>query len=138
MHQLARVRVALAREVHHAVGRGIDDVIALVLRVAHPEPPMDVRRERMHLQGQVAATHGIEEIEPNRELRTESPVDWLAEQRAGFSEDQVDGRYLDAYRTEPQAGAVFLRNTVEAPGEVPGSPIEVADLFHPLPTPGAR
>ena len=61
---------------------GVEQVVALVLRVVHPEAVLDVLGQRVHLQREVAAAHRVEEVEADRELVAEARVDGLAEQRA--------------------------------------------------------
>ena len=61
---------------------GVEQVVALVLRVVHPEVLLDVLGQRMDLERQVAAAHGVEKIEADRELVAEPRVHRLAEQRA--------------------------------------------------------
>lgn len=42
------------------VRRGVEDVVALVLRVGHAKAVLRVAGRGMHLQAEVAATHGVE------------------------------------------------------------------------------
>ncbi|MNO08601.1 hypothetical protein D3C81_2313370 [compost metagenome] len=50
----------------------------------HAELLLDVFGQRMHLQAEVLATHGVEEIEADRELCAEAGIDCLPEQGQWF------------------------------------------------------
>src|ERR1039458_9622031 len=50
-------------EVNARSGSGIQQVIALVLRIMHSEMVLDVFGERMHLKRKVAATDGVQSEE---------------------------------------------------------------------------
>ena len=80
-HRVA-VDALLEPEVDAGVRPGIEQVVALVLRVVHPEHVLDVFGERMDLEREVAAAHRVEEIEADRELVAEARMDRLAQQRA--------------------------------------------------------
>ena len=61
-----------------------------------------------------------------------------AQQRLGLVQHQVGRRQLEPFRPEAEQQAVLLRHAVEAPTEVRGLGVEVADLLHPLSAPGRR
>ena len=51
---------------------GVEHVVALVLGVIHAEVFADIGREGMHLKREVAAAHGVEEVEADGKLRAEA------------------------------------------------------------------
>ena len=134
-HGLA-VDALLDAQVHAGPRARVEQVVALVLRVVHPEAVLDVLGERVDLEREVPAAHRVQEVEPDRELVPEARVDGLAEELARVAEDEVDRRHLDPRPAEPEEQAVLLRHAVEAPGVVRGLAGQVADLLHPLPAPG--
>ena len=85
------VDALLQAEVHAGLLPGVEEVVALVLRVVHPEAVLDVLGQRVHLEREVAPAHRVEEVEADRELGAEARVDGLAEQLARVAEDEVDG-----------------------------------------------
>src|SRR3954451_8640750 len=90
--------------------RRVEQVIALILRVAHAELLADVLRQRMNLEAEVAAAHRVEEVEADGKLSPEAPVDRIAKQLARVQENQVDRRQLKSILAEAQQQAVFLRH----------------------------
>src|ERR1700693_1511856 len=131
------IGVAPAREVDRRTRFGIEQVVALILRIAHAKTLLDVLGEWMHLQGEVPAVHGVKKIEADGKLGPKAVIDRLAEQRPRLREDQIDRRNLDTHVAKLEKETVFLRHAIEAPGEIRLRAIEIADFLHPLPAPGS-
>src|SRR5580765_4865211 len=87
----------LQSKVHACVRSRIEQVIAFVLRVSHPEIVDDVLVKWMYLQRQVSALHRVEEIKANWKLSTESGIRALTEQFTGMLEHQIHRRNLDIH-----------------------------------------
>ena len=66
------VHVFLQAQVDARSGCGIQDVVALVLRVVHAEMLLDVLGERMHLKGEIAPSDRVEEIEADGKFIAET------------------------------------------------------------------
>ena len=114
------------------------DVIAFVLRIVHAEVLLDIFRQRMNLQGKVSSLHGIQKIETDGELGTETPVHPLSQELMGMGQDQIDTGKDQAGVPDGEAEAVFLGNTVKAPGQVTGFCRYPQSAAEPLPAPYAR
>ena len=59
---------------------GVEKVVAFVLRVIHPKFFLDIFRQWMNLQREIAAAHGVQKIEPDRKLRSKTSVNCIAQQ----------------------------------------------------------
>jgi hypothetical protein len=70
----------LQAQVHLRARLGVEEVVALVLRVRHPEHLADVVAKRVNLQREVAALERVEHVEADRELGAEGLVDVMAEE----------------------------------------------------------
>src|SRR5262249_3138395 len=116
-------------------GLGIEHVIAFVLSVMQPEMFLNIMRQWVHLQRQVAPAHGVEKVEADRKFRTETAKNRIAKQGARLREHKIDRRHFDLHGAETKAKAVFFRHAIEAPGKIRLLPIEIANLLHPLSTP---
>ena len=68
---------------------GIEHVVAFVLGVMHPKMVLDVFRQRMHLEREIATAHRVQKIETNGKFIAEPRMNRLAEQLAGMREYQV-------------------------------------------------
>ena len=86
-----RRRTAPVRQaqVDHRVRLGVQQVIAVVLGVAHAEPGVEVLGERMHLKREIPAPHGVQHVEPDRELGAESAPGQGAQQLARVLQHQI-------------------------------------------------
>ena len=93
--------------------------------------------QRVDLQREVAAAHGVEEVEADRELGAEARVHGFAEQLARVVEDEVDRRDSTRVVAEAEQQAVLLGHAVEAPAVVRRLARQVADFLHPLAAPRA-
>src|SRR5580692_11118317 len=71
-HHGLPVAMSLETEVYVAIVAGIEQIVALVLRVLHAEVLTHKLSFRMNLKREVSTTHCVEEIETNRELGSES------------------------------------------------------------------
>src|SRR5487761_330135 len=80
----------------------VEQVIALVLRVWNAELFLNVLGERMNLQRQIAALPRIEEIETDRELSSESPVDRFAKQLVRMAKHKVHRGGFDSHIAKPE------------------------------------
>ena len=72
--------VLLQPKEHTGIIFRIEQVIALVLRIAHAKPILDVLGQGMNLERQVPAIHRIQEVKTDREFRAESGMDSFAQQ----------------------------------------------------------
>ena len=97
----------------------------------------DVRGQRMHLEREIAAADGVEEIEAYGKLRAEGAFDEVAEESAGLHEDQVEGRDFHLTRPKAEKKAIFFRHAIETPGVVGLVARQIADGFHPVAPPGS-
>ena len=134
-----RLNARLAAQIDMRVGvfHRVEDVVAFVLRVVHPERVLNVLGQRMHLQAQVSAADGVQKVKANREFRAEARVNLVTQERFRFLMHQIDGGCFHNDAVHIQQEAVFLRHTIEAPcviGLFRGKP---ADGLHPLPAPNA-
>ncbi len=82
---------------------GVQHVIAFVLRVGHSELVLNVFGQGMDLEREIASLHGVEEIEPDGELRAEARMDRFSQKLARVSEHQIDGRNFDLDAAKPEA-----------------------------------
>ena len=117
---------------------GIENIIALVLGVAHIEGVLDILGQRVHLQRKVLPVDGIEHIKPDRELGAEAGVHPLTQQRPRLGKHKVDRRRLDHDVPKAEQKAVFLRYAVKAPGVVAAVFGQVKLPLHPVAAPDAR
>ena len=106
--------------------------------IPHTEVFADELGSRMHLQTQVTSTHGIQEVETNREVLTEACFYRFAKQVLALQQNQVYRRYFETHTVHFKIKAVFFRHTVEAPAIVIISTIQVAHFLHPLSAPWSR
>lgn len=125
-------------EVDDGILPRIEQVVALVLRIAHAEVFADELGRRMDLKAQVPAAHRIQKIETDGEILAEARLDRLAEQRTRPEQNQVDRWKLEQLSAYPEIEAVLLRHAVEAPPVIGLRGVQLADLLHPLSAPGGR
>ncbi len=138
LHHRLAVDALLEPEVDDGVVAGVEQVVRLVLRVVHAERLLDVVDERVHLEREVLASHGVEEVEADRELGAEARVRPLAQQRPRLREHQVQRRDLQERAVGVlEQQRVLLGDAVEAPGVVRRPVGQVEPLLHPLPAPHA-
>src|SRR6266536_5160250 len=109
------IDMALSAKIDISVLAGLEQIVAFVLRVLHPELLTDELCFRMNLQGEVSTSHCVEEIETNRELSSESRKHRVAQQLSWIEKGEVHGRNLDACPPERKQQTVFLGYTVETP-----------------------
>src|ERR1700758_4605385 len=95
----------------------------------------NVLRERMYLQREVSPSHGVEQIEANREIMTEVLEDALSHQPYRFEQDEILRRRFESKMTKSKDEAVLFRNAVETPCVVRLVFGQVELLAHPLPSP---
>src|SRR5277367_6135227 len=76
------IYMAFGAEIDASIFASIQKVITLILGVAHSEFVPDVLRLRVNLQREIAAAHGIQQIETNGEFSTEPRIDIVAQQLA--------------------------------------------------------
>ena len=77
-----------------------------------PNALLDVVGQRVHLQRQVAAVHGVEEVEPDRELGAEARECAFAPSSvAGLREHEVDRGQLDDRVADLRSSREFSSGT---------------------------
>src|ERR1035438_2046338 len=91
----------------------------------HSKMVLDVLGERMHLKRKIAATDGVQKVEPNGKLVAEARMHLVAEQRAGLSKYEVQRWNLKADSPQPEHKAVFFGHTIEAPAEIQCAPVQI-------------
>lgn len=137
-NHLLRIGPGLHPEVNAGLGLSVEQVITLVLRIAHAEGRANVFIRRVYLQTQVSPAYRIEKIEPDRETLPEPQPVGLAEQLLRTQENKVRCRHLEPFAGDIQQQAVLLRHAVETPTEIIHAAVQVTDLFHPLAAPRRR
>ena len=106
--------------------------------VVDAECVADILRGGMDLKAQVSAAHGIEEIETDGKVLSETRFYGTAKQGVGLVEHQIVGRDFEQFAFDLQEEAVLFRYAVEAPTIVGLFRIESAHFFHPLSAPWCR
>ena len=101
----------------------------------HAEILLDVFRERMHLETQVAATHRVEKIEADGKFVAETRMHFFAQQRAGLIKNQINGGNFQPRVAETEQQRIFLRHAVETPAVILRAAVEIANFLHPLAAP---
>ena len=133
-----RVGAGLQAEVDGGSFFRIEQVITFVLCVVDAECVADILRGGMDLKAQVSAAHGIEEIETDGKVLSETRLHGAAEQGTSLIENQIVGRYFEQFAIDLQEKAVLFRYAVEAPAVVGLFRVESAHFFHPLSAPWCR
>src|SRR5690606_17198081 len=110
----------------------IDNVIALLLCIVQTEVLPGKLNVRVHLETQVASVDGIEKIETDGKILSESCLHRFTEQLSTFGVDQVDRRHLEDLTVDLQQQAVLLRHAVETPAIIRHRTVETTNLLHPL------
>src|SRR5579859_583045 len=128
----------LQSKINAATIAGVEQVIALVLRVVHAEVLLDVFRQRMDLEGKIAAFHGVQKVKADGKLGAKAGVHGVAEKSARMLKNQVNRRYLDVCRAKAEQETVLLRNAIETPRKVRYVSRKLTYLFHPLAAPRSR
>src|SRR4029077_15979931 len=116
----------------------IQKVIALVLSVSNAELFLDVFRQRMNLQREVSAFHGVQEIEAYGEFRAKSRMHGISQKLARMVKNQIDCRNFEHYVSKREPDGVLFGKAIEAPCIVWRFGIEATDLPQPLPAPRTR
>jgi hypothetical protein len=132
---LATIDAGTQTEIDGSVRGGVEQVVAFILRVGHSEFVLDVLGERMNLEREVAALHGVQKVEADGEFVAETPVNGITQEFPGMAEDEIEGRHFGADATKVEEETVFFRDAVETPCVVGGLAIEAADVAHPLAAP---
>src|SRR5271168_2318297 len=138
-HRFA-VHALFQTQVDSAVFFGVEQVIAFILRVMHPEFFLDVFGEGMDLKRQIPAIPSVEKIEANGKFRAKAAMDGVAEQFTRMTENEIDRGALDPAVAETENQAVFFRDAIEAPREILSFAVQIANFLHPLtaPRPGIK
>ena len=105
------------------------------MRVVHSEFVLDVFGQRMNLERQVAAQHGVQEVEANWKFGAKAPVDSITKKFLWMAEDEIKCRNFNADTPEVEKETVFFGDAVEAPGIVWGFVVEAENVAHPLAAP---
>ena len=134
-HHFFGIHAFLQAQVDMGAFLCVQDVIGFILCVGHAEGAVDVLCQRVYLQGQVLAAHGVQKIEADGELRSEPAVDLGTQKFLRMGQDQVHGRQFHLSGAEIQQDRVFFRHTVKAPGKVLLVFVQSADVLHPLAAP---
>ena len=94
MFELRLVNAGAEAQIHIGVGffHRVQNVVAFVLRVVHSELVLNVLRQRMHLQAQILAVHGVQHIEADREFLAKAGVYLVAQQGHRLGKHQIDRR----------------------------------------------
>ena len=102
VHHRLRIGTGFGAQIDHSPRPGFQNVIALILGVVHPELLLDVLGNGVDLEAQILAANGIEEVKTDRELRTETRVNFLAQQSTRLEQDQILRGDLDPHCTKTQ------------------------------------
>src|ERR1700730_3701788 len=132
------VDTRLQTEIYASVRASIEQIVTLVLRVVHSEFAANVLCLWVHLEREVASTHRVEEVETDRELRSESGIDFLTEQFTWVEKHKIDGRDLNTSLSEPEKQTILFRNTIKTPCVIRHVFWKIAYFFHPMSSPRAR
>ena len=89
----------------------------------------------VHLQAEVAALHGIEEVEADGETLAEAMPHLLPEQLASVSQHNILRRQFEECAFCFQIEAILFGHAVEAPAVVLLFARQVTHFLHPLPAP---
>ena len=103
----------------------------------HTEGILDIFCQRMYLQGQVTAAHGIQKIKTDREFRSVSAVYPLTQKFLWAVECHIHGRSLHRDISKLHVDTVFLRYSIKAPGQIFLLLTNAKILLHPVPAPDA-
>ena len=131
------IDAGLQAEIDDRVRGRVEQIVALVLGEGHVEVLADVLGERVHLEGEIAAAHGVEEIEADGKVEAKAGMDGFAHEGLGMQEHHVGRGNFKAEIAEAKQQAVFFGNTIEAPRVVGGVSGEIERFAHPLPAPWA-
>ena len=135
-HRLRVDPLAQAQE-HGRVRRGVQHVVAFILRVRHPELLVDITRQGMHLQRKIAALHGVEKVKTDGKFRAELVEDVCAQQSLRLFMHQRLGRQLILAGSKAKRQAVLFGHAVEAPRIIFWTIGKIKPAPHPLPAPRA-
>ena len=138
LYHLHLVDAFFQAEIDHRVLASIKQIVALVLRVGQTELLLCELVGGMYLEAEVAALHGVEEVEADGETLAEAMPHLLSEQLASVSQHDILRRQLEELTVGLQVEAVLLGHAVEAPAVVHLFARQVADFLHPLASPRSR
>ena len=91
----------------------------------------------MDLKRQIAASHGIQKVKTNGELRAKTAVNPFSQKLMRTIHYQVDSWYFYGYATICKIQAIFLGYSVETPREILLLRIQSEILLHPVTAPYA-
>ena len=117
-YHLPLIYIFLEPQIHHSILIGIQQIVTLVLRIRQTELALRKFVGRMNLKAQVAAAHGIEEIETDGEALSEACPNLLAQQFATVRQYHILRGELHQHTVQIQIEAVLLGDAVEAPSVV--------------------
>jgi len=92
-----RVYSLFEAKVDMGVRLGIEHVVTFVLSVMHAKLFLNVLCQRVYLKGEVAPSHGVEEIKSNGKLSPKSSMYSLSEKALRFLKDKVNRRGFEIY-----------------------------------------
>jgi hypothetical protein len=125
-------------QINYGIFFRIYHVVTFILCIVHTETITDKLSGRMHLQTQITSAHRIQKVETNREVFSKACLHRFTKQLFTFQQNQIDRRKFEAHSVHLKIEAVFFGHTVKAPAEIFAFTIQIANLFHPLTTPGSR
>lgn len=126
------IRSVFATQEHLCTRSGVEDVVTLVLGVVQAEVLAGIGGEGVNLEGQIAALHGIEEIEADGKLGAKSPINGLTEERLRLKKHKIDRGDFHTHLSKREKEGIFLGHAIKAPGIVRGPIGQIANLPHPL------
>ncbi len=115
VRHLLRIDAFLQSEIDAGSGLGIQQVVALILRVVHAELVLNVFSERMNLQRQIASAHCVEEVEADRKLCSKPRMHSIAKKLHRLQKDEIDCGNLNPVIAETKEKTVLLGHAIEAP-----------------------
>ena len=137
IRHLFTIHIFLQPQINISVLIRIQKIIAFILGIMHAEGILDIFCQRMYLQGQVTAAHGIQKIKTDREFRSVSAVYPLAQKFLWAVECHIHGRSLHRDISKLHVDTVFLRYSIKAPGQIFLLLTNSEILLHPVTAPDA-
>ena len=137
-NHLFRAHSTFQTKIHRSIRFRIEQIVTLILSIIYAECISYILSGRMHLQTQIATTHGIEKIETYGEILSEPGFDRSTQQLTCLTEHQIIGRHLINHTVDIKIQTIFFRHTIKTPSEIRHILIQVTHLFHPLTAPWRR
>ena len=135
LNHLHLVNAFFQAKIDHGIVGCIEQIVALVLSVRQTELSLSELVSGVHLQAEVAALHGVEEVEADGETLAEAMPHLLPEQLASVSQHNILRRQFEECAFCFQIEAILFGHAVEAPAVVLLFARQVTHFLHPLPAP---